>query len=101
MPIFRCRLWCARSAPRSLIASRMRIAAAMARSGVSKVAITASPMVFTAAPLSDAIISTEIYDRVGDIVAFDLVNEHFGLLQESIAAESGAVVSIIADCAMA
>src|SRR5258708_38749167 len=28
----------------------MRIAAAMARSGVSKVAITASPMVFTTAP---------------------------------------------------
>src|SRR5262249_1207518 len=33
MPILRCRLWCWRSAPRSLIASRMRIAAAMARSG--------------------------------------------------------------------
>src|SRR4029450_6600421 len=39
------------------MASRMRIAAAMARSGVSKVAITASPMVFTTAPLSDAMIS--------------------------------------------
>ena len=46
-----------RWAPRSLIASRMRIAAAMARSGVSKVAITASPMVFTTAPLSEAMIS--------------------------------------------
>jgi hypothetical protein len=35
----------------------MRIAAAMALSGVSKVAVTASPMVFTTAPLSEAMIS--------------------------------------------
>ena|ERR1700726_2420529 len=60
-------------APRS-IASRMRIAAAIPRSGVSKVAITASPMVFTMAPLSEAMISWSnlkmlIYEIEGDEVA--------------------------------
>jgi hypothetical protein len=29
--------------------------------------------------------STELYERVGDLTAFDLVNEHFRLLQEIIA----------------
>ena len=45
--------------------------------------------------------STEIYERVGDLVAFDLVNEHFRLLQEIIAAEKGAVVKTIGDAVMA
>ena len=36
--------------------------------------------------------STELYERVGDLTAFDLVNEHFRLLQEIIASERGAVV---------
>jgi len=31
----------------------------------------------------------ELYDRVGDLVAFDLVNEHFRLLQEIIAPKGG------------
>ena len=35
--------------------------------------------------------STDLYERVGDLVAFDLVREHFRILQEIIAAESGAV----------
>src|SRR5689334_17545091 len=45
--------------------------------------------------------STELYDRVGDLVAFDLVKEHFRLLQEIVGAESGAVVKTIGDAVMA
>jgi class 3 adenylate cyclase len=45
--------------------------------------------------------STELYDRVGDLVAFDLVREHFRLLQEIIASEAGAVVKTIGDAVMA
>jgi class 3 adenylate cyclase len=50
---------------------------------------------------SDLKDSTELYDRVGDLVAFDLVNEHFRLLQEIIASERGAVVKTIGDAVMA
>jgi class 3 adenylate cyclase len=50
---------------------------------------------------SDLKDSTELYDRVGDLVAFDLVNEHFRLLQEIIASERGAVVKTIGDAIMA
>jgi class 3 adenylate cyclase len=45
--------------------------------------------------------STELYERVGDLTAFDLVNEHFRLLQEIIASERGAVVKTIGDAVMA
>jgi class 3 adenylate cyclase len=45
--------------------------------------------------------STELYERVGDLVAFDLVNEHFRLLLEIIASERGAVVKTIGDAVMA
>ncbi|HUH92400.1 MAG TPA: adenylate/guanylate cyclase domain-containing protein [Casimicrobiaceae bacterium] len=45
--------------------------------------------------------STELYDRVGDLVAFDLVKEHFRLLQEIVASEAGAVVKTIGDAVMA
>ncbi len=45
--------------------------------------------------------STELYDRVGDLVAFDLVKEHFKILNEIIAAETGAVVKTIGDAVMA
>jgi len=45
--------------------------------------------------------STELYERVGDLVAFDLVNEHFRLLQEVIVSERGAVVKTIGDAVMA
>ena len=45
--------------------------------------------------------STELYELVGDLVAFDLVNEHFRLLQEIIASERGAVVKTIGDAVMA
>jgi class 3 adenylate cyclase len=45
--------------------------------------------------------STALYDRVGDLVAFDLVRDHFGALLETIAAEGGAVVKTIGDAVMA
>ena len=45
--------------------------------------------------------STELYDRVGDLVAYDLVRAHFGLLTEIVAAEAGAVVKTIGDAVMA
>jgi class 3 adenylate cyclase len=45
--------------------------------------------------------STDLYERVGDLVAFDLVKEHFKILHEIIAAESGAVVKTIGDAVMA
>jgi class 3 adenylate cyclase len=50
---------------------------------------------------SDLKDSTELYERVGDLVAFDLVNEHFRLLQEIVASERGAVVKTIGDAIMA
>jgi class 3 adenylate cyclase len=45
--------------------------------------------------------STDLYERVGDLVAFDIVKEHFRALNEIIAAESGAVVKTIGDAVMA
>jgi class 3 adenylate cyclase len=45
--------------------------------------------------------STELYDRVGDLVAYDLVRTHFRLLQEIVASEAGAVVKTIGDAVMA
>src|SRR6516225_2838008 len=45
--------------------------------------------------------STELYDRVGDLVAYDLVRAHFRLLNEIIAAEAGAVVKTNGDAVMA
>jgi class 3 adenylate cyclase len=45
--------------------------------------------------------STELYERVGDLVAYDLVRAHFGLLHEIVAAHTGAVVKTIGDAVMA
>ncbi|TIX92186.1 adenylate/guanylate cyclase domain-containing protein [Rhizobium sp. P44RR-XXIV] len=45
--------------------------------------------------------STELYERVGDLAAFDLVRTHFGILHEIVAAEAGAVVKTIGDAVMA
>jgi class 3 adenylate cyclase len=45
--------------------------------------------------------STELYERVGDLVAFDLVQKHFGVLAEIVASEAGAVVKTIGDAVMA
>ena len=44
--------------------------------------------------------STELYDRVGDLVAYDLVREHFRVLNEIVASEAGAVVKTIGDAVM-
>jgi len=45
--------------------------------------------------------STELYERVGDLVAYDLVRQHFGVLYEIVAGETGAVVKTIGDAVMA
>jgi class 3 adenylate cyclase len=45
--------------------------------------------------------STALYDRIGDLAAFDLVRSHFGALLEAVAAEGGAVVKTIGDAVMA
>ena len=45
--------------------------------------------------------STALYERVGDLVAYDLVRQHFGVLHEIVAAETGAVVKTIGDAVMA
>src|SRR6476661_11105916 len=45
--------------------------------------------------------STELYERVGDLVAYDLVRAHFRILNEIVAAEGGAVVKTIGDAVMA
>jgi class 3 adenylate cyclase len=45
--------------------------------------------------------STELYERVGDLAAYDLVRAHFQILNEIVAAERGAVVKTIGDAVMA
>jgi class 3 adenylate cyclase len=45
--------------------------------------------------------STALYERIGDLKAFDLVRLHFGHLREVIAANSGALVKTIGDAVMA
>ena len=58
--------------------------------------ITSLTFVFT-----DLKASTELYERVGDLVAYDLVKQHFGVLNEVVGRESGAVVKTIGDAVMA
>ncbi len=45
--------------------------------------------------------STELYERVGDLVAYDLVQKHFRVLADVVRAEGGAVVKTIGDAIMA
>ncbi len=45
--------------------------------------------------------STALYERVGDLAAFDLVRAHFRALLDIIASEAGAVVKTIGDAVMA
>jgi hypothetical protein len=45
--------------------------------------------------------STALYDRVGDLAAFDLVRSNFGELLAAVVAEGGAVVKTIGDAVMA
>ena len=45
--------------------------------------------------------STALYERVGDLAAYDLVRAHFQVLNRIVAAEAGAVVKTIGDAVMA
>ncbi len=45
--------------------------------------------------------STELYERVGDLAAFDMVRAHFQVLNDIVAGEAGAVVKTIGDAVMA
>jgi class 3 adenylate cyclase len=45
--------------------------------------------------------STALYERVGDLVAYDLVRQHFHVLREVVMAEAGAIVKTIGDAVMA
>jgi class 3 adenylate cyclase len=45
--------------------------------------------------------STALYDQVGDLVAYDLVRAHFGVLTDIVGTETGAVVKTIGDAVMA
>ncbi|MGH7091927.1 MAG: DUF5939 domain-containing protein, partial [Stellaceae bacterium] len=45
--------------------------------------------------------STALYERVGDLAAYDLVRAHFHLLYDIVAGEHGAVVKTIGDSVMA
>jgi class 3 adenylate cyclase len=45
--------------------------------------------------------STELYERVGDLVAYDLVRQHFHVLTDIVASEAGAIVKTIGDAVMA
>jgi class 3 adenylate cyclase len=45
--------------------------------------------------------STALYERVGDLAAYDLVRSHFQVLHDIVANEGGAVVKTIGDAVMA
>jgi len=45
--------------------------------------------------------STELYERVGDLAAFDLVRAHFHVMHEIVSGETGAIVKTIGDAVMA
>ncbi len=45
--------------------------------------------------------STELYSRMGDMRAYGLVGEHFGILREVVSERGGAVVKTIGDAVMA
>jgi class 3 adenylate cyclase len=45
--------------------------------------------------------STALYERVGDLVAYDLVHSHFDVLAQIIADQGGAIVKTIGDAVMA
>jgi class 3 adenylate cyclase len=45
--------------------------------------------------------STGLYERVGDLAAYEFVQAHFGVLADIIADEAGAVVKTIGDAVMA
>jgi class 3 adenylate cyclase len=61
-----------------------------------KLKITSLTFLFT-----DLQSSTELYEKVGDLSAYDLVQNHFRVLQDIVAGEGGAVVKTIGDSVMA
>ncbi|NKK75708.1 adenylate/guanylate cyclase domain-containing protein [Rhizobium leguminosarum bv. viciae] len=63
---------------------------------VQRLKITSLTFLFT-----DLRGSTALYERVGDLAAFDLVRAHFRVLHEIVATEAGAVVKTIGDAVMA
>ena len=63
---------------------------------VQRLKITSLTFLFT-----DLKGSTALYERVGDLAAFDLVRAHFRALLDIIASEKGAVVKTIGDAVMA
>ena len=45
--------------------------------------------------------STALYERVGDLVAYDLVRQHFHVVRKVVEADAGAIVKTIGDAVMA
>jgi len=45
--------------------------------------------------------STQLYDRIGDLNAYELVQEHFKILSETVSEHEGAIVKTIGDAIMA
>jgi len=45
--------------------------------------------------------STALYERVGDLAAYDLVREHFQVLRQTVSSQGGAVVKTIGDAVLA
>lgn len=45
--------------------------------------------------------STQLYERVGDLAAYDLVRHHFRVVNDIVGSEAGAVVKTIGDAVMA
>jgi class 3 adenylate cyclase len=45
--------------------------------------------------------STQMYERIGDLAAFDLVRRHFGVLGEVVRHHGGSIVKTIGDAVMA
>lgn len=45
--------------------------------------------------------STSLYDRIGDLNAFSLVQEHFQILSEAVVENDGAIIKTIGDAIMA
>src|SRR5207237_467131 len=72
------------------------VATVTMRPGRLRLKITSLTFLFT-----DLKGSTALYERVGDLVAYDLVREHFHVLYDVVRAEAGAVVKTIGDAVMA
>jgi class 3 adenylate cyclase len=45
--------------------------------------------------------STQLYDRTGDVYAYDIIQEHFKVLERIVKAHSGAIIKTMGDAIMA